>query len=306
MPGRVNMAVVISCVNHKGGCAKTTTVVNLAASLANGSKNLGIIPRKVLLIDLDPKGNIATTFGLDKKSMDLTMNELFKGGIDGSRINISDFLISPRKITKAMRYTWEKHNPEKKRGPPKGISINNLWLLPADLDLAGMEIDLATRIGRENRLKIAINPILDNFDVIIIDTPASLGLLTINALSASEWVMIPIQAEFYALEGMSQLMNSIKDVQKAVNPELKLFGILLTMVQTRSRLCETVVEQARKHFGDRVFKTQIQRSISIAESPLEGAPIVIAQTPTKSNQGSESYWSLAKEVDERIKKIINS
>ncbi|MGY8703161.1 MAG: ParA family protein [Candidatus Poseidoniales archaeon] len=296
----------MACVNHKGGCAKTTTAVNLAVSLSNGNKDLKILPRNVLLIDLDPKGNVATTFGIDKKTIGLTMNELFKGGMEGEKVDIAEFLISPQKITKSMIGAWEKHNPDKIRGAPKNIVINNLWLLPADLELAGIEIDLATRIGRENRLKIAIEDIKNKFDVIIIDTPASLGLLTINALSAAEWLLIPIQSEFYALEGMGQLMNSVRDVQKAVNPNLKLFGILLTMVQTRSKLCETVVEQARKHFGDRVFKTQIQRSISIAEAPLEGAPIVIAQKPNKSNKGSEAYWNLAKEVDDRIKKILNN
>jgi len=300
------MAVVMACVNHKGGCAKTTTAVNLAVSLSNGNKDLKILPRNVLLIDLDPKGNVATTFGIDKKTIGLTMNEIFKGGMEGEKVDIAEFLISPQKITKSMIGAWEKHNPDKIRGAPKNIVINNLWLLPADLELAGIEIDLATRIGRENRLKIAIEDIKNKFDVIIIDTPASLGLLTINALSAAEWLLIPIQSEFYALEGMGQLMNSVRDVQKAVNPNLKLFGILLTMVQTRSKLCETVVEQARKHFGDRIFKTQIQRSISIAEAPLEGAPIVIAQKPNKSNKGSEAYWNLAKEVDDRIKKILNN
>ncbi len=300
------MAVVIACVNHKGGCAKTTTAVNLAVSLANGNDSLKIVPKKVLLIDLDPKGNVATTFGLDKKNIGLTMNELFKGEIEGSKLDITEYLIGPQKITRAMRKSWRIHNPDRSRGPPKNIEVKNIWILPADLDLSGIEIDLATRIGRENRLKIAISKIKNDFDLIIIDTPASLGLLTINALSASEWVLIPIQAEFYALEGMNQLMHSIRDVQRAVNPNLKLFGILLTMVQTRSKLCETVSEQARKHFGDHVFKTQIQRSVSIAESPLEGAPIVITQKPTNANQGSKAYWSLAKEADIRINKILNN
>jgi chromosome partitioning protein len=144
---------------------------------------------------------------------------------------------------------------------------------------------------------------MGSFDVIIIDTPASLGLLTINALTAAEWVLIPIQAEFYALEGMGQLMTAIRDVQKSVNPELRLFGILLTMVQARSKLCETVTEQARKHFGDKVLEAQIPRSVAIAESPLEGAPIVIAQKPTKSNPASESYWAFAREADARIRAI---
>ena len=299
------MAVVIACVNHKGGCAKTTTAVNLAVSLSAGNKKMDILSRRVLLIDLDPKGNVATTFGLDKKTIGLTMNELFKSEIEGNSLDINEYLIGPKIISKSMKDAWEKHNPNKTRGIPKNIIVNNLWLLPADLDLSGIEIDLATRLGRENRLEIAIRQIKKDFDVIIIDTPASLGLLTINALAAAEWILIPIQSEFYALEGMGQLMNSIRDVQKAVNPNLKLFGILLTMVQTRSKLCETVVEQARKYFGESVFKTQIQRSISIAEAPLEGAPIVIAQKPNKTNQGSDAYWRFAKEADDRIKRILN-
>ena len=171
------------------------------------------------------------------------------------------------------------------------------------MDLSGIEVDLATRVGRENRLKLALSEAMDSFDVIIIDTPASLGLLTVNALCAAEWVLIPIQAEFYALEGMGQLISAVRDVQKSVNPNLGLLGILMTMVQTRSKLCETVTEQARKHFGDRVFDSQIPRSVSIAESPLEGAPSVIAQKPNKTNSASRSYWEFAKEADRRISTI---
>ena len=151
--------------------------------------------------------------------------------------------------------------------------------------------------------RLALQEAIGQFDVIIIDTPASLGLLTVNSLSAADWVLIPIQAEFYALEGMGQLMSAIRDVQSSVNPSLKLFGILMTMVQSRSKLCETVTEQARRHFGDRVFEAQIPRSVAIAESPLEGAPIVIAQKPTKSNPASQSYWEFAKEADDRISSI---
>ena len=174
--------------------------------------------------------------------------------------------------------------------------------MPADLDLSGMEIDLATRVGRENRLKLVLNQVKEDFDIIIIDTPASLGLLTINALSAAQFLLIPIQAEFYALEGMRQLIDSINMIQKSVNPELRLLGILLTMVQSRSKLCEKVAEQARKFFGERVFETQIPRSISIAESPLEGAPIVISQKINKSNSAVKSYWDFAKEFDRRLNK----
>ena len=191
--------VVIAVVNHKGGCAKTTTAVNIAAALAVGNEEMGIAARRVLLVDLDPKGNVATTFGIDKKSLGPTMNELFKGGVDGSPVTLNECLLGPEVLTGAMRESWKLHNPERKRGPPKGISIDNLWLLPADLDLSGVEIDLATRIGRENRLKLALQESVGHFDVVIVDTPASLGLLTINALAAANWVLIPIQAEFLSL-----------------------------------------------------------------------------------------------------------
>ena len=297
--------VVIAVVNHKGGCAKTTTAVNLASALAVGNEQVGISGRRVLLVDLDPKGNVATTFGIDKRSLGPTMNELFKGGVDGAPVTLNECLLGPDNLTEAMRAAWKLHNPERKRGPPKDIAIDNLWLLPADLDLSGVEIDLATRIGRENRLKLALEQAAGHFDVVIVDTPASLGLLTVNALAAANWVLIPIQAEFYALEGMGQLINAIREVQKAINPELKMFGIALTMVQTNSNLGETVAERARKHFGDRVFETAIQRSVAIAEAPLEGAPIVIAKKPNKSNPGSKAYWDLAREVDARIERILN-
>ena len=295
--------MVIACVNHKGGCSRTTTAVNLATSLAIGNEEYGIRRRKVLLVDMDPKGNVATTFGVDKRSVGPTMNELFARGVGDTSLKLSDCTLGPAVLTRSMRNAWRSHNPDKKRGPPKHISVRNLWVLPADLDLSGIEVDLATRVGRENRLKLALQEAMDQFDVIIIDTPASLGLLTVNALSAADCILIPIQAEFYALEGMGQLMGSIRDVQRSVNPRLKLFGILMTMVQSRSKLCETVTEQARKHFGDRVFETQIPRSVAIAESPLEGAPIVIAQKPSKSNPASQSYWEFAREADSRIGSI---
>lgn len=300
------MAVVIACVNHKGGCSRTTTAVNLASSLALGSDDYGIRSRKVLLVDMDPKGNVATTFGVDKRSVGPTMNELFSRGVGDNSLKLEDCLLGPDLLTGSMKAAWKKNNPDKARGPPKNIGVRNLWILPADLDLSGIEVDLATRVGRENRLKLALSEAIEKFDVIIIDTPASLGLLTVNSLCAADWILIPIQAEFYALEGMGQLISSIREVQKSVNPGLGLLGILMTMVQSRSKLCETVTEHARKHFGDRVFDSQIPRSVAIAEAPLEGAPIVIAQKPSKSNPASQSYWEFAREADGRIRAITES
>ena len=300
------MAVVIACVNHKGGCSRTTTAVNLASSLALGSDDYGIQSRKVLLVDMDPKGNVATTFGVDKRSVGPTMNELFSRGVGDNSLKLEDCLLGPDLLTRSMKAAWKKNNPDKARGPPKNIGVRNLWILPADLDLSGIEVDLATRVGRENRLKLALSEAVEEFDVIIIDTPASLGLLTVNSLCAADWILIPIQAEFYALEGMGQLISSIREVQKSVNPGLGLLGILMTMVQSRSKLCETVTEHARKHFGDRVFDSQIPRSVAIAEAPLEGAPIVIAQKPSKSNPASQSYWEFAREADGRIRAITES
>ena len=280
--------------------------MNLASSLAMGSDDYGIRSRRVLLVDMDPKGNVATTFGVDKRSVGPTMNELFARGVDDESLKLEDCILGPDLLSRSMKAAWRKNNPDKSRGPPKHIGIRNLWILPADLDLSGIEVDLATRVGRENRLKLALSEALGNFDVIIIDTPASLGLLTVNSLCAADWLLIPIQAEFYALEGMGQLISSIRDVQSSVNPGLGLLGILMTMVQSRSKLCETVTQHARKHFGDRVFESQIPRSVAIAESPLEGAPIVIAQKPNKSNRASQSYWEFAREADGRIRAITES
>lgn len=298
--------VVIAVVNHKGGTAKTTTAVNLAAALAKGDSEMGIRPRRVLLVDLDPRGNVATTFGVDKRSLGPTMNELFKGGADEAPVPLERCLLNPAQLTVAMRESWRRHNPERKRGAPKTIEVRNLWVLPADLDLSGVEIDLATRIGREHRLRLALLQARGRFDVVIVDTPPSLGLLTINSLSAAEWVMIPIQAEFYSLEGMGQLLAMIKDVQRTINPNLKMFGIAMTLVQGNSKLGEKVAERARGYFGDRVFETEIPRLVAIAESPLDGAPIVISQKPNKSNPGSTAYWQLALEASKRIEAIERS
>ena len=172
---------MLAVVNHKGGCGKTTTVTNLGAALSLGSEERGIKPRRVLIVDLDPRGNVATTFGVDKNALGPTMNGLFQAVIDGSRIDINPFVISPEQLTRWMRKAWKRQFPNRSRGPPVSHKVDSLSLLPADLDLSGIEIELAMRIGREHRLRIALEGAMEHFDLIIIDTPASLGLLTVNA-----------------------------------------------------------------------------------------------------------------------------
>ena len=293
--------MVISCTNQKGGCAKTTTAVNIATALAEGKKEMGIKPAKVLLIDLDPQGNASTSFGIDKSKLDRTVYDLLMNDLGEELPIIEDYLIAPEIITDSMQQTWRQQHPDKKM--PKSIKVENLWLLPSNIQLSGAEIELATRIGRETRLKEGLASAIHEFDYIIIDTPPSLGLLTINALAASNWVLIPVQTEWYALEGMSQLMNSIKLIQRRINPHLKLFGIALTMYQ-RSNLGNTVSSEVRKHFEKQVFSTMIPRRIQIADAPMEGVPVVILNNPnTRKHKGSQAYWSLAKEVSSRVKKL---
>merc|ERR1711965_666792 len=157
--------------------------------------------------------------------------------------------MAPHELTKCMIRAWRRQNPDRIRGPPKGHRVDRLSLLPADLDLSGIEIELAMRIGREHRLRIALESAMDDYDLIVIDTPASLGLLTVNVLTAADWLLIPIQAEFYALESMGQLLDTLNRVQTAVNPKLGLLGITMTMVQGSSNLGRTVAEAAKRHFG---------------------------------------------------------
>jgi chromosome partitioning protein len=292
--------MVIAVTNQKGGCAKTTTAVNLATALAQGDAANGFRPAKVLLVDLDPQGNASTSFGIDKSTLDRTVYDLLMNDLGEELPIIEDYLIAPEIITDYMKQAWRQNNPDKR--PPKMMKVENLWLLPSNIQLSGAEIELATRIGRETRLKEGLAPAMDEFDYIIIDTPPSLGLLTINALAAANWVLIPVQTEYYALEGMSQLMNSIKLVQRRINPNLKLFGIALTMYQN-SKLCNTVAGEVRKHFPRYVFKTVIPRNIDIAVAPSDGAPIVILKKPTRSNKGSQQYWALAKEASRRVQSI---
>jgi chromosome partitioning protein len=290
--------MVIACTNQKGGCAKTTTAVNVATALAEGDPKNGIQPSKVLLVDLDPQGSASTSFGINKSTLNRTVYDLLMNDLGEELPVLEEYLMSPEIITDHMRQTWKSQNMDKKRYP-KRLKVENLWLLPSNIQLSGAEIELATRIGRETRLKEGLAGAIEEFDYIIIDTPPSLGLLTINALTAANWVLIPVQTEYYALEGMSQLMNSIKLIQQRINPHLKLFGIALTMYQ-KTRLCNTVSSEVRKHFAEHTFATVIPRIISIAEAPLDGAPVVLLKNPNRHNKGSQAYWALTREVSQRV------
>ncbi len=292
--------MVIAVANQKGGCAKTTTAVNLAAALAKGSKKQGLPPAKVLLIDLDPQGNCATSFGVEKKKVKKTAYDLLTNESGEDLPLMDEYLIHPEQLNESMQEAWSMRNGGKKA--PANLSVGNLWLLPSDIHLSGAEIELSHKIGRETRLREALAPIIDNFDHIIIDTPPSLGLLSINAMCAANWVMVPVQAEYYALEGFSMLMNSIKMIQRRINRNLKIFGIAMTMVDARSKLSRHVCDQVNSKMPKKLFKTTIRRLVKVAEAPWSGAPTVLLNKPTNSGAGAGSleYWTLAKEFHQRV------
>ena len=258
------MGKVISLVNQKGGVGKTTTSINLSASLA-------VLGKKVLLIDLDPQGNTTTGVGINK------------GEIDKS---VYDVLIDECAITEAMVKTKYKH----------------LYVLPATINLAGIDTELMEKSRQEDnfdkgkQLKKHLESISDSFDYIIIDCPPSLGVITINALTASNSVIIPVQCEFFALEGITQLLKTIMLAQKQLNPTLDIEGVLLTMLDSRTNLGFEVVDDIRKFFKEKVYNTIIPRLVRLTEAPSHGEPI-IAYDP--KSRGSEAYLNLAKEVIER-------
>jgi len=197
--------MVIAVANQKGGCAKTTTAVNLAAALAKGSRKQGVPPAKVLLVDLDPQGNCATSFGVEKKNIRKTAYDVLANDSGEPLPLMEEYLLTPRELSDAMQKAFILRQGKK---APKNLEIKNLWLLPSDIHLSGAEIELSHKIGRETRLREGLESVIDEFDYIIIDTPPSLGLLSINAMCAANWVMVPVQAEYYALEGFSMLNPS--------------------------------------------------------------------------------------------------
>ena len=257
------MGKVISIANQKGGVGKTTSAINLAASLA-------AIEHTTLLIDIDPQSNSTSGLGVESNTVENSIYEVMVGGI-----NLSDAI--------------------------KETELGYLDLIPSHINLVGAEIEMVDRSERERILSKAVNEVKDKYDFIIIDCPPSLGLLTINALTSSDSVLIPVQCEYFALEGLGQLLNTIKIVRQHLNPELEIEGVLLTMYDTRTRLSNQVADEVKRYFDDRVFSSVIARNVRLAEAPSFGKPAILYDA---SSVGAKNYLSLAREIIQRNKKMF--
>ena len=254
------MARIVAIANQKGGVGKTTTAVNLAASLA-------IAERRTLLVDADPQGNATSGVGVAK---------------DPSRPSLYDLLVEGRGVHEVIQQDAE---------------LPYLSILPATQDLVGAELELVNVENRETRLRSALAPALAAFDYIIVDCPPSLGLITLNVLTAAHGVIIPIQCEYYALEGISQLLNTVRLVQQNFNPDLAIDGVLLTMYDSRLNLCRQVAKDAKEYFGPKVFTTVIPRNVRLAEAPSFGKPILMYDV---QSVGAKGYLSVAQELLKRV------
>jgi chromosome partitioning protein len=251
-------AKVLAIINQKGGVGKSTTAVNLSAALGENKK-------KCLVIDLDPQGNTTSGYGIEKEELEY---------------DVYDALLQDYPIENLIADTVEP----------------NVFVIPATIQLAGAEIELVSAMARESILKSILDPIKNKFDYVFIDCPPSLGLLTINALVAADSLLIPIQCEFYALEGVTKLLESMKMVKARLNPDLDVFGVVMTMYDARTTLSKQVVEEVTKYFGRKVFKTIIPRNVKLSEAPSHGLPITMYAHVSK---GSLAYMKLAKEVTRR-------
>ena len=249
------MGKIISVANQKGGVGKTTTSVNLSAAIGASGK-------KVLLIDLDPQGNATSGYGINKRDVEISSYDVLIGAA-----TIDDATIKS--------------------------NFKNVSVVPSNISLAGAEIELVELQNRMLRLKAKLIAVKDRYDFIFIDCPPSLGIITVNALSASDSILIPIQPEYYALEGLSQLMNTVKTVKRMYNQDLELEGVLLTMFDARLNLTMQVVAEVKKFFKGKIFKTVIPRNVRLSEAPSYGQPIIYYD---KGSKGTEAYISLAKEV----------